>query len=95
MDVMTYAKNQALREEVYKAYISRASEVGITSTEFDNKAIMDEILSLRQEMATILGFKNYADLSIEGKMVESTEQVIDFLNDLVDRSKNSSATRIR
>ena len=90
MDVMTYAKNQTLREEVYKAYISRASEVGITSTEFDNKAIMDEILSLRQEMATILGFKNYADLSIEGKMVESTEQVIDFLNDLVDRSKTQA-----
>ena len=90
MDVMTYAKNQTLREEVYKAYISRASEVGITSTEFDNKAIMDEILSLRQEMATILGFSNYADLSIEGKMVESTEQVIDFLNDLVDRSKTQA-----
>ena len=90
MDVMTYAKNQTLREEVYKAYISRASEVGITSTEFDNKAIMDEILSLRQEMATILGFGNYADLSIEGKMVESTEQVIDFLNDLVDRSKTQA-----
>jgi oligopeptidase A len=90
MDVMTYAKNQTLREEVYKAYISRASEVGITSTEFDNKAIMDEILSLRQEMATILGFGNYADLSIEGKMVESTEQVIDFLNDLVDRSKSQA-----
>ena len=90
MDVMTYAKNQTLREEVYKAYISRASEVGITSTEFDNKAIMDEILSLRQEMATILGFGNYADLSIEGKMVESTGQVIDFLNDLVDRSKTQA-----
>jgi oligopeptidase A (EC:3.4.24.70). Metallo peptidase. MEROPS family M03A len=41
-------------------------------------------------MATILGFGNYADLSIEGKMVESTEQVIDFLNDLVDRSKSQA-----
>jgi oligopeptidase A len=48
---------------------------------------MDEILNLRQEMAQILGFNNYAELSIEAKMVESTEQVIDFLEDLVERSR--------
>ena len=65
MDVMTYADNRALREEVYKAYVSRASEVGITSSEFDNKSIMDEILALRLEIAQILGFKNYAELSVE------------------------------
>lgn len=87
MDVMTYADNRALREEVYRAYVSRASEVGITSTEFDNKAVMDEILALRGEMAKILGFDNYAELSIESKMVESSKQVIDFLNDLVEQSK--------
>ena len=87
MDVMTYADNRALREEVYKAYVSRASEVGITSSEFDNKDTMDEILSLRLEMAQILGFKNYAELSVESKMVESYQQIVDFLNDLVDRSK--------
>ena len=87
MDVMTYADDRSLREEVYKAYVSRASELGITSTEFDNKATMDEILNLRQEMAQILGFNNYAELSIEAKMVESTEQVIDFLEDLVERSR--------
>jgi len=87
MDVMTYADDRVLREEVYKAYVSRASEVGITSSEFDNKAIMDEILSLRLEMAQILGFKNYAELSIESKMVESYEQIVNFLNDLVDQSK--------
>jgi len=87
MDVMTYADDRALRKEIYKAYVSRASEVGITSSEFDNKAIMDEILSLRLEMAKILGFENYAELSVESKMVESYQQVVDFLNDLVDRSK--------
>lgn len=87
MDVMTYADDRSLREEVYKAYVSRASEVGITSVEFDNKAIMDEILALRLEMAQILGFDNYAQLSIESKMVESTEQVIDFLQDLVRVSR--------
>ena len=87
MDVMTYADDRSLREEAYKAYVSRASELGITSTEFDNKATMDEILSLRQEMAQILGFNNYAELSIEAKMVESTEQVVDFLEDLVEHSR--------
>ena len=90
MDVMTYAEDRSLREEIYKAYVSRASEVGITSVEYDNKAIMDEILSLRLEMAKILGFDNYAELSVESKMVESPTQIIDFLLDLVQRSKSQA-----
>lgn len=90
MDVMTYADSRLLREEVYKAYVSRASEVGVTSVEFDNKAIMDEILALRLEMAKILGFDHYADLSVESKMVESYQQIVDFLNDLVDCSKSQA-----
>jgi oligopeptidase A len=87
MDVMVYADKRDLREEVYKAYVSRASEVGITDKKFDNKAIMDEILILRLEMAKILGFEHYAQCSIAAKMVDSTEQVLDFLQDLVQRSK--------
>ncbi|MDC9726810.1 MAG: M3 family metallopeptidase [Candidatus Thioglobus sp.] len=87
MDVMTYLDNQALREEVYRAYVSRASELGITDKAYDNKVIMDEILLLRHEMANLLGFKDYATLSIESKMVESVEQIIDFLTDLVTKSK--------
>ncbi|MEJ6660151.1 MAG: M3 family metallopeptidase [Candidatus Thioglobus sp.] len=87
MDVMTYLDNRELREEVYRAYVSRASELGITSCDYDNKSVMDEILTLRQEMASILGFENYAQLSIESKMVESVEQIIDFLMNLVKCSK--------
>lgn len=94
MDVMTYADNRALREEVYKAYVSRASEVGITSIEFDNKAIMDEILALRLEMARLLGFENYAELSVASKMVDSPEQVIAFLDDLVAKSKAQALDEI-
>lgn len=90
MDVMTYLDNRELREEVYRAYASRASEVGITSVDFDNKAIMDEILALRQEMADILGFKNYAQLSIESKMVESVDQILEFLTNLVQKSKSQA-----
>ncbi|SMN16965.1 Oligopeptidase A [uncultured Candidatus Thioglobus sp.] len=87
MDVMVYADNRILREEVYKAYVSRASEVGITDKKFDNKTIMDEVLALRLEMAKILGFDNYAQRSIASKMVESEAQVIDFLQDLVRHSR--------
>ncbi len=87
LDVMTYAENEALREEVYRAYISRASEVGITSKGYDNRTTMDEILTLRAEMAQLLGFEHYAQLSLESKMVDSTEMVLDFLWDLVDKAK--------
>ena len=95
LDVMTYAEDRSLREEVYKAYVSRASEVGITSKEFDNKAIMDEILALRLEMAKLLGFDNYAQLSVASKMVDSAEQVIDFLQDLVEKSRAQALAEIK
>ncbi len=94
MDVMTYLDNRQLREEVYKAYVSRASEVGITSSEYNNQAIMNEILVLRHEMATILDFDNYAQLSIESKMVESVDQILDFLMNLVDKSKHQAQTEL-
>ncbi len=87
MDVMTYLDNRDLREEAYRAYASRASELGITSTDYDNKPIMDEILSLRAEMANILGFEHYAQLSIASKMVNKADEVIQFLSNLVERSK--------
>ncbi|ABL02320.1 Oligopeptidase A [Candidatus Ruthia magnifica str. Cm (Calyptogena magnifica)] len=87
MDVMTYLDNRDLREEVYRAYVSRASELGITSTDYNNKPIMDEILSLRAEMANILGFEHYAQLSIMSKMVSTIDEVLQFLYNLVERSK--------
>jgi oligopeptidase A len=95
MDVMTYLDNQKLREEAYRAYISRASEIGITSIEYDNKPIMNEILALKQEMANILGFDNYAKLSIESKMVESVEQITNFLLDLVKKSKTQAQAELQ
>ncbi|MDW7564087.1 M3 family metallopeptidase, partial [Klebsiella pneumoniae] len=58
--IMTYADDRALREELYKAYVTRASDQS-EQTEFDNSKIMEEILSLRQEMAKLLGFNNYAE----------------------------------
>lgn len=75
---MTYGKNPALREELYKAYTSRAPE---------NAAIIDELMQLRQEMAQLLGFNNYAELSIAPKMATSTDKVIEFLEELAVSSK--------
>jgi oligopeptidase A len=84
--VITYAKAREIREEIYNAYVTRASEVGPNALEFDNGPLIDEILKLRDEKARLLGFDNYAQLSIEQKMAESVEKVIEFLTDLSTRS---------
>ncbi len=84
--VMTYADDRALREEMYQAYVTRASNQGPFAGTFDNTPVMLEIMALRQEKAALLGFNNYAELSIAPKMVESTSQVIDFLDDLVEKA---------
>jgi oligopeptidase A len=86
--VMTYAANRALRETVYRAYTTRASELG--PSEQDNSPLMDEILALRHEKAQLLGFNNYAELSLATKMADSSQQVEDFLLDLADKSKDQA-----
>jgi oligopeptidase A len=85
--VMTYADNRALREELYTAYVTRASDQGPDAGRWDNAAIMEQILALRHEAAKLLGFANYAERSLATKMAESTQQVMDFLNDLAMRSR--------
>ena len=89
--VMTYADDRALREEVYTAYCTRASDQGPNAGQNDNGPVMAEILDLRQELARLLGFANYSELSLAGKMAESTEQVLNFLRDLAVRSKPFAA----
>jgi len=95
LDLMTFCENQTLREEVYKAYISRASEIGLTSKKYDNTKVMDEILKLRLKLANLLGFNNYAELSIASKMVESPNQVIDFLDLLINKSQSQALTEFQ
>nr|WP_313403528.1 oligopeptidase A [Pseudomonas sp.] len=85
--VMTYADDRALREEVYAAYCTRASDQGPNAGQNDNGQLMSEILDLRQELARLLGFANYSELSLASKMAESTDQVLSFLRDLAVRSK--------
>ena len=85
--VMTYADNRALREELYTAYVTRASDQGPDAGRWDNAALMEQIVGLRHEAACLLGFDNYAERSLATKMAESTDQVIDFLYDLGERSQ--------
>jgi len=85
--VMTYANDRALREELYAAYCTRASDQGPNAGKNDNGPVMLEILALRQELAKLLGFGNYAELSLASKMAETTDQVLHFLRDLGTRGK--------
>ncbi|MBR7889386.1 oligopeptidase A [Marinomonas sp. A79] len=87
--VMSYADNAELREEMYRAYATRASDQS-GDIKFDNAPLIDEILSLRHEMAQILGFDNYAELSVATKMAENGQQVIDFLETLGKQSKSAA-----
>ncbi len=83
--VMQYAEHRGLREVMYRAYVTRASEFG--KPEWDNTALMGEILELRRELAKLLDFRSYADYSLEPKMAESPQQVLDFLQRLADKAK--------
>ncbi|ANF56133.1 oligopeptidase A [Halotalea alkalilenta] len=85
--VVTYADDRELRREVYTAFVTRASDQGPDASKFDNSEVMAEILSLRHELAQLLGFATYADLSLATKMAESPRQVLDFLEDLATRGK--------
>ena len=82
---MQFAANRALREAMYRAYVTRASEFG--KPEWDNTRLMDEIVRLRGEEAALLGFANYGEVSLATKMAESPQQVIDFMRELALRAR--------
>ena len=82
---MTYAEDRSIREAVYRAYTTRASEFG--PSERDNSAIIVELLQLRTELAHLLGYQNYAELSLAKKMADSSTRVTEFLEDLATQSK--------
>ncbi|MGK4476690.1 oligopeptidase A [Aeromonas molluscorum] len=86
LPVMMYADSRALREELYAAYCTRASDQGPNAGEWDNSTIMTELLTLRRELAQLLGFANYAELSLATKMADKPEQVVGFLTDLAEKS---------
>ena len=87
LPVLMYADSRALREELYTAYVTRASEVGPNAGQWDNGPLMAETLALRHELAQLLGFASYADYSLATKMAETPQQVLGFLEDLAKRSR--------
>jgi oligopeptidase A len=85
--IMTYADNRNLREQLYSAYCTRASDQGPHAGQFDNSTIIDETLALKHELAQLLDFNNAAEESLVTKMADSPAQVLDFLADLAMRAK--------
>ncbi|MBA6265052.1 oligopeptidase A [Colwellia sp. Bg11-12] len=87
LPVMMYSSNAKLREQLYRGFVSRASDQGPNAGEFDNSDIMNELLKLRHELAQLLGFNNFAEKSIATKMASSTDEVLGFLENLAIKSK--------
>ncbi|WP_096086883.1 M3 family metallopeptidase [Agaribacterium haliotis] len=85
--VMTYADARELRHSIYQAYNTRASDQGPKAGQWDNNALIQEILSLRHEQAELLDFNNYAELSLATKMADNPSQVCEFLHALAQKAK--------
>lgn len=85
--VMTYADDAELRREMYTEYATRASDQGSNAGKWDNSAVIRELLSLRLQLAKLLGFKTYTEYALATRMAESPEQVLNFLNDILKRSR--------
>jgi oligopeptidase A len=85
--VITYADHRELRRELYEAYATRASDRGPHDRQHDNTPLMAEILALRHEQAQLLGYRNYAELSLATKMADSPDAVEQFLLDLARRAR--------
>jgi len=83
---MTYGENADIREELYKAYVTRAPK---------NAKIIDELLVLKNEMANLLGFENYAEYSIATKMANTQDEVLGFLEKLVTNSKDQAKEELK
>ncbi|MEO8014024.1 MAG: M3 family metallopeptidase, partial [Polaromonas sp.] len=88
LPVMQFAESSSLREKLYKAYTTRASDQAPPEfSQFDNSAVMREILALRQEESRLLGYQNFGEVSVVAKMAKSPEEVVTFLRDLARRAR--------
>lgn len=85
--VMSQSKNESLRKVMYEAYCTRASQQGPTAGQWDNTENIESIIGLRQKLASLLGYKNYAEVSVVSKMADSAESVVIFLNDLAKTTR--------
>ena len=85
--IMSHCDDRTLRQELYTAFGTRASNLGPNAGEFDNSDVIHALLSARLEQARLLGFKNYAELSVARKMARSAEEVLGFLDNLAEKSR--------
>lgn len=92
--IMTYADDRALREELYQAFTTRASDQS-NKHEFDNTEVMEEILQLRAEKVKLLGFNNFAEFSIARKMAPNVETVLNFLTELAEHAREPALADIQ
>ncbi len=92
--VMCHATERELRREMYQAWVTRASDLGPTAGRFDNSEVIAAILRLRHEAARLLGFANYAELSLATKMASSVDEVRGFLEDLARRSRVAAGAEL-
>lgn len=95
LTVMTQADDRNLRQEMYTAYMTRASDQGPNARQWDNSSVIEEIMQLRMEKARLLGFNNYSELSLAPKMAQSTTQVINFLQDLGAKAKPAATQELK
>ena len=93
--VMQYADDPALREEMYHAYVTRASDRSPSGDKWDNSELMGKILQLRKDKSSLLEFDSYAHYSLEKKMAESPEEVLSFLGELLDHSIAAARSEFR
>ncbi|HSV53331.1 MAG TPA: M3 family metallopeptidase [Burkholderiaceae bacterium] len=88
LPVMQFAQSSALREKLYRAYVTRASDqADVGALVFDNTSLISEILALRLEEAQLLGYRNFGEVSVVPKMADSPEQIIHFLRDLAAKAR--------
>ena len=85
--ILTHAEDRALRREVFEAHTTRASDQGPQAGQYDNTQLIDTLLELRYEQAQLLGFETIADHALTTRMAQSTEEVLAFLNDLLERAR--------
>ncbi len=84
---MSYADHRELRQRMYEAYVTRASDQGPNAGRWDNGPLMLRLLALRHEEARLLGFSHYAEYALQKRMVKSVEQVLGFLRELAERAR--------
>ncbi len=96
--IMQYCKNRDIREALYKASITRASDItefSQGSIEWDNSPLIHRLLELRQKVAKLLGYKNFAEVSLVAKMAKHPQKVIDFITDIAESAKKSAVKNIK